>query len=187
MRKILLTAILSVTLWAEAGIYIAAGGTVFNEDFTFNSEGFATNEMSAVYQGGKFKIGYGDRNAYAIEVGLSYGEYDKNIFSDDDGAQIFVDIDIIKAFDFDIGFYPFIKFGFGAGNLKIDRILDSSVASGSFQAGGGFFLPLFGSDFELEASAVYRWKHFEGIDLVGDPADIESTVLEPYIGLGYRF
>ncbi len=187
MRKILLSVFFSAVLWAESGVYIGAGGTMYNEDFTFNSTGFASNEMSATYQGSKIKIGYGERKAYAIEFSLSYGEYDKNIFSDDDGAQVFVDIDIIKAFDTDIGFYPFIKFGFGVGNLKIDRVLDSSVASGSFQVGGGFFIPIFGGDFELEASAVYRWKNFEGIDLVGDTAEIDSSVIEPYIGLGYRF
>jgi len=187
LRKILLTALVSTALWAEAGIYLGAGGTIYNEDFTFESPGFSPNEMSATYQGGKIKIGYGDRKAYAVEFSLSYGEYDKNIFSDNDGEQFFVDIDIVKAFDFDIYAYPFIKFGFGAGKLTIDRQLNSSVTSGSFQAGGGFFIPLFGSDFELEASAVYRWKNFEGIDFVGDPAEIDSTVIEPYIGLGYRF
>jgi len=187
LRKILLTVLFSAALWAEAGVYIGAGGTIYNEDFIFNSTGFAANEMSATYQGAKVKVGYGDRKAYAIEFSLSYGEYDKNIFSDNDREQFFVDIDIVKAFDFDIYVYPFIKFGFGAGKLKIDRKLDSSITSGSFQAGGGFYIPLFDSDFELEASAVYRWKHFEGIDLVGDPADIESSMIEPYIGLGYRF
>ncbi|RLA70197.1 MAG: hypothetical protein DRG24_07260 [Epsilonproteobacteria bacterium] len=187
MKKLFLTLFLSAVLWAEAGIYIGAGGTIFSENFTFNSSGFATNEMSSTYTGAKFKIGYGDREAYMIEFGLSYGEYDKNIFSDDDGMQLFVDVDIIKAFDFGIGAYPFFKFGFGAGNLKIARTLNSSIASGSFHGGGGIYIPLFETDFEVEVSAIYRWKHFEGINLVGEPADIDSNLIEPYIGLGYRF
>ncbi len=186
MKKLILIILMSVAAWAQAGIYTGFGTSYSSEHFTAISTGFEEKTMSAAMQSVKVKAGYGVRGGYAIEVALGYGEYDKNIFSDNDGEFISLDLDIIKSFDFDLGFQPFIKLGFGAGYMTVDRVLESSLANGSFQVGGGVYIPL-GSSFEIEMNVIYRGRNWENVDLIGDPAEVSTSVVEPYIGLNYRF
>jgi hypothetical protein len=173
-------------LQAEPTVHFGLGGIVGTESFRVNNPGLSARTESALLQGVQFKAGYGDIRGYAVEFDVGYGRYDKNIFSDKDTDYIYFDVSLIKAFDFDMGFYPFFKLGFGTGELEIRRTETKSISSGSFFAGAGVYLPV-GYGFDLEASAIYRDKSWGGLDMIGAEVKSTSTLIEPYVGLNYRF
>lgn len=171
---------------AEPTVHLGLGAAGGSEAFSVKNPGQEAQHMDAVLQAVQFKAGYGDIAGYAIEFDLGYGRYDKNIFSSKDTDYIYFDLSLIKAFDFDIGFYPFFKLGFGTGELEIRRTLAHSLSSGSFFAGIGAYLPIaFGFDAEL--SAIYRDKSWEDLDMVGAQVQSGSYIIEPYLGINYRF
>ena len=173
-------------LLAESTVHFGLGGIVGSESFSVQNPGVDKLTTSAMLQGVQFKAGYGDIRGYAVEFDIGYGRYDKNIFSDKDTDYIYFDLSLIKAFDFDIGFYPFFKLGFGTGELEVRRTETNSVSSGSFFAGAGVYLPI-AYGFDLEASAIYRDKSWEGLDMIGAQVKTRSTLIEPYLGVNYRF
>ena len=173
-------------LQADATVHFGLGGIVGSESFSVKNPGQGTQTTSAILQGVQLKAGYGNIRGYAVEFDLGYGRYDKNIFSEKDTDYIYFDVSLIKAFDFDIGFYPFFKLGFGTGELEVRRTLTNSVSSGSFFAGGGLYLPI-GYGFDLEASVIYRDKSWEGLDMVDTKVKTTSSLVEPYLGVNYRF
>jgi len=173
-------------LQAEPLMYVGLGGITGTETFSVKNPGEGTQKENATLAGVQFKAGYGSIRGYAVEFDIGYGQYDKNIFSDKDTTYIYFDVSLIKAFDFDIGFYPFFKLGFGAGELEVRRTLTNSLSSGSFYGGMGAYVPV-GAGFELEVSAIYRDKSWEGLDMVGTNVKTTSYIIEPYIGLNYRF
>ena len=185
-RLLVILALCSGALWAEALVYFGAGGIATTEVFTVKNPGQTEQERSTLFTAGQLKAGYGDIRAYAVEVNLGYGRYDKNIFSYKDSDYVYFDLSMIKAFDFGIGFYPFFKLGFGAGELGLSRTLANSISSGSFFGGLGAYVPL-GYGFDLELSVIYRNKNWEGLDMIGDEVKSDSYLFEPYFGLNYRF
>jgi len=185
-RFLVITALCLGVLHADATLHVGLGGIAGSENFRVENPGTSDRTTSATLQGVQLKAGYGDIRAYAVEVDLGYGRYDKNIFSERDTDYIYFDISLIKAFDFDMGFYPFFKLGFGAGELEVRRTLTKSVSSGSFFAGLGAYLPL-GLGFDLEASVIYRAKSWEDADMISNQTETASSIFEPYIGINYRF
>lgn len=176
----------AAALQAAPGVYLGLGGVSTTEYFTVKNPGTASREDKAMLQAVQVKAGYGDITAYAVELDFGYGYYDKNIFSVDDSYYIYADLSLIKAFDFDIGVYPFFKLGFGTGELEIRRSTADSVSSGNFFGGIGFYWPL-AWGFDLEASAVYRAKSWEDLWMVGAVTESSSHTVEPYVGFNYRF
>jgi hypothetical protein len=173
-------------LQAEPTVHFGLGGVVGTEYFTVTNPGQSAQNEKAMFQGVQLKAGYGDIRAYAVEFDVGYGAYDKNIFSDKDTGYVYFDISLIKAFDFDMGFYPFFKLGMGTGELEVRRTLAHSLSSGSFFGGLGAYVPI-GKGFDLEASAIYRFKSWEDLDMIGAQIQSSSYFIEPYLGINYRF
>jgi hypothetical protein len=183
VKKFLLSTFFTSALMAEPALYVGLVGGFAQETFTLGSQ-----ESYAEAPTYKIQAGYGDISAYAVEVGLSYVDYTTNIFSPegDDGYALSFDIYIIKSFDFDIGFYPMLKAGFGLGNQQVDRELESSLNSGSFNFSGGLYYPV-GEHVDIEAGVEYKIKSWESITLISSKADVSSSVLTPYLGINFRF
>lgn len=173
-------------LHADATIHFGLGAVAGSENFSVENPGTDTREETALLQGVQLKAGYGDISSYAVEVDLGYGRYDKNIFSNKDTDYLYFDISLIKAFDFDAGFYPFFKLGFGTGELEVRRTVTKSLSSGSFFGGLGVYWPV-GYGFDVEASVLYRDKSWEDLDMIGDQVESTSYLFEPYLGVNYRF
>lgn len=173
-------------LQADPTLYVGVGGIGGSESFNVKNPGLKDEQTQAVISGVQFKAGYGDRSAYAVEFDLGYARYDTNIFSSEDTDYYYFDLSLIKAFDFDIGFYPFFKLGYGTGELEIKRTLANSLSSGSFFGGIGAFIPLL-EYVDLEISGIYRVKSWEDLDLIGSYVETSSHLFEPYVGVNFRF
>lgn len=179
--------VLLLSAWLQATeLYVGLGGTYVSEAFRVENPGVSPREKDVNFQGLFIKGGYGDIDAYAVEIALGYGRYDKNIFSEKDSDYLSIDFSLIKAFDFGIGVYPYGKVGFGAGELEVKRELHRSRSSGSFFAGGGLYLPL-GSGIDAELAVLYRDRSWEDVEMIGAQTQTRSLRFEPYFGLNYRF
>lgn len=172
------------TLFADATPYIGTHIGIYTEKF---SEIDATSSSSLA----NIKIGYGDRKAYAVELSLDYLNNNAKIFSSapstsSDGDKIGFNINLIKAFDFDIYALPFIKVGFGSGVHNIDRELQKSLAFGSFQLAFGTYLPL-NKHFDLETGYEVRHISYEAINTITTKTSYNSVMNTMYFGINYRY
>lgn len=182
MRKIIIASLILNTLaFGEPQVFLGFGGGSLTEKLSSTS----IDKTVGGYHG-KVTAGYGDRKAYLVQIGLNYFEYDDNVFSDNDGYNLYLDVDLIKAFDFGIGFYPFVKAGFGAGKMKVTRTVQSELGNGDFHLGGGFYVPL-GHYADLELSFVSRGKNWERVNLIATEEEASSASIEPYFGINFRY
>ena len=180
MKKIILFSLLLTSLWAsEAKVYTGFSGGYMQEAF---SDDITTNEAEM----GKFKIGYGIREAYAIEFSLEYLKNQSTLFSTsgEDGDKFGLSVELVKAFDWDIFVLPYFKAGFGAGFFDIQHATKSSLNYGTYNLGLGFFIPI-NEHFDVEVGYDYKYVSYEKIEATGK--DITSHLNGGYIGFNVRF
>ncbi len=183
MKKIILFLLLISSLYSESQVYFGASYGFFDEKF---NEGI---EAESSTQAVKVKAGYGVRSAYAVEFSLEYIDNKSKIFSSSDeldGKKYGMNIELLKAFDFNIYIFPFIKAGFGGGFLKIDRVLQDELFYGSYNLGTGFFIPI-NKTFDIELGLDYKYNTYKSIDTVAKKIMYRSNVNNAYIGFNIRY
>ncbi len=184
MKKITLFLLLLTTLFADVAPYIGTHIGVYTENF---SKLVATSSSALA----NIKLGYGNSKGYAVEFSLDYLNNDAKIFSSvpsttKDGNKIGFNVSLIKVFDFDIYALPFVKIGFGSGVEDIDRVLQSSLAFGSFQLTLGTYIPL-KHHFNLELGYEARANSYEGINTIATKTSYNSVMNTLYFGINYRY
>lgn len=185
LKKILLFLLLLPSLYADAQIYIGAGAAAFSEDFNNGVEAKGSAKSA------KFKIGYGDRAAYGVEFSLDYVQTESKIFSSSnavssDGNRYGINVELVKAFDFDIYVLPFFKAGFGTGFLDINRETQKSLRYGSYNLSFGTLLPI-NKNLDFELSYDYKYTSYEAIDTISEKIRYESNVNTAYFGFNIRY
>jgi len=182
LKKLLyLLPLLSSLVLAEAKIY-------FGTAYTYNSESLSYNGSDKSFQnnGARIKIGYGDIRAYAVEFSLEYIDNKEAVFAANDGEKIGFNLELLKAFDWDIYVYPFFKAGFGAGYLKTDAdIVNQSLTYGSWNLGTGIFIP-YNESFDIELAYEYKTLSYQKTDpaLTQSPSSDLNSI---YFGVNFRF
>jgi opacity protein-like surface antigen len=180
VKIFILFPLLLTSLYSDAQFYIGSAIGYYNELFKAN-----TSIESSSYLA-NFKVGYGERKAYAIELSYNYLDNQSKIFSANDGAKNELDINLIKSFDFGTYIIPFIKAGFGSGYMDIDRKLQSSLHYGSFNLGTGLFIPI-NKHFDLEIAYEYKYISYEAIELINEKTNYNSNSNSTYFGFNVRF
>ena len=180
MKKILLFSLLITSLYSDAKIYLGASVGGYLEQLDSNSKS-ATTEMITL------KAGYGDIKAYAVEFSLDYINNKTALFASGDGVKYGMNVSLLKSFDFDLFFIPFVRGGFGAGKMDSNaKANKNSLAYGSFNLGIGSFIPLSDS-FDLEVGYDYRAVTYEKADAGNSTSISKSNVNQLYVGVNYRF
>mgnify|MGYP002639518430 FL=1 len=185
MKKIMLFLLLVSSTYAESPkTYLGASFGYLNENFTNADAQASMNSM-------KFKAGYGERKAYAVEFSLDYAQSKAKIFSSSnnvssDGDRYGLNIDLVKGFDFDVYVLPFVKAGFGAGRMRVDRELQDKLSYGAFSVGAGFLIPI-NEHFDLEVVCDYKKTSYEKINLISSQIRYESNLNVLYFGFNTRF
>ena len=185
MKKIILFLLLLSSLFGEAKFYIGSSYGMLEEEFTDDIDAQSSTSVVTV------KAGYGVREAYAVELALEYIDTQSKIFSSNsdtefDGAKYGMNVSLLKAFDLDIYILPFIKAGFGAGSLTIERIMQNKLYYGSFNVGTGFFIPI-AKNFDFELGYDYKYTSYEAIDTIAEKLSYQSHINIAYLGLNVRF
>jgi len=133
-----------------------------------------------------FKIGFGKQNGYAIELSLDYITNDANIFSDKDSDKYHFNLELLKAFDLDTFFYPYLKVGFGVGFMEVQRSTQSTLNFGSYNAGLGCFIPI-SEHVDLELGYVYKSISYEQLNLLDQQLQLKTDGHNSYAGFNFRF
>jgi len=180
-KTILLLLIISSLLYAEATVYFGTGYAYTSEAIQYENFNQTINNNAA-----RLKIGYGDRDAYAIEFSLDYIDNKSSIFDEGDGKKYGFNIELLKAWNFNIFANPFLKAGFGSGYLETPAdIHNASLTYGSWNLGAGFFIPI-NKNFDIEVAYEYKYISYQKLDnnLTINPT---SSLNVGYIGINYRF
>lgn len=179
MKKLVLISLLLTSLYSDAKLYMGAGYSGYAESL---NDGDLTNSSSAY----KIKAGYGIRESFAVEFSLDY--IDNTVTNEIPwSAKYGFNVELIKAFDFGIYVNPFLKAGFGAGILD-NRSNDSmSKTYGSFNLGGGMYIPL-SESYDIEVSYSYNNLSYEKNEADKlQSFNQTSHVNIVYIGINSRF
>lgn len=164
--------------FADVTPYVGAGYSFYHENVT--NENLSADANMAV-----LKIGYGERKTYTIEFSLDYIDNNKNIAGKNDGVKYGFNVDLIKAFDFDIYVLPYFKVGLGMGKMLSQADIDGDLTYGSFNLGAGFFIP-FNQHFDIELGYDYRYLSYEKLN-EEDSNYPKTHVNIGYLGINYRF
>jgi hypothetical protein len=181
LKKIILFLILISSLYAnqsDAKIYLGTSYGYLNETFS------ESEYDSISLQTAKVKIGYGIRDSYAVEFSIDYTQKDKDVFSSKDGDRYGLNLELMKAFDFDIYINPFFKGGFGAGYLDIDNSSNSSLSYSSYNLAVGCFIPV-NEHLDFELGYSYKFTSYEKIQ--EGVKELNSHVNIGYLGVNVRF
>lgn len=176
MKKITLFLLLFTTfLLGESKLYIGTGvgyaDVVTKTSSSAQEEKFGEDTL-------RLKIGYGDIKAYAVEFSADYMNSDPKKYA--------FDISVLKAFDLDIYVNPFAKVGFGGGVLDNRDNTDKSLTYGSFNLGGGIFIPI-SEYFDAELAYEYKNRSYQKIDENDGTESRTSHVNFVYLGLNFRY
>jgi opacity protein-like surface antigen len=176
---LLIFTLFSISVYGDSKIYVGLG-------YSNTTEKFDDIDAQSSSDSAQIKIGYGMREAYAIELSLYGVQNESNIFSSNDGDKVGADIELVKAFDLNTFIYPFFKAGFGTGYMEVQRELQDKLNYGSFNFGVGAFVAL--SDaIDLEASYKYKSISYESVDMVSELVNYKSNASIGYFGINARF
>lgn len=176
MKKIAIILLLLSSLYADAKIYTGASYGYLNE--SFSAENAKANSVGVA----KIKVGYGDIKGYAVEFSLDYSAADSNYLSSEIAPRYAMNIDLVKAFDFDIYINPFFKAGMGSGYLESTE--NGKLAFGSFKVGAGTFIPI---NYYLDLELGYEYKYVSYEKLKDAVSSELSDVNIIYAGFNVRF
>jgi Outer membrane protein beta-barrel domain len=174
-KIILLSLLLSSFVFAESKIYMGTGYGYTNTQTNFANSSVEQTTSSDLI---RVKAGYGIREAYAVEFSIDYINSNPKKYA--------FDISLIKAFDWGIYVNPFVKAGFGAGILDNRDNANKSLTYGSFNLGGGIYIPM-GEHFDLEFSYEYKNRSYEKVNELEGTESRASHVNLAYLGFNVRF
>ena len=159
------------------------GYDLYTESYTASASSLPSSTDNAV----KLKVGYGIREAYAVEFSLDYVDHASYEEAPQTGkAKYGFNIALMKAFDWNIFINPYIKAGFGAGILDNQGKKDKSLTYGSFDLGTGIFIPI-NSSYDIELGYEYKHLTYQKEDDQKLTEKNESNVNTIYLGINVRF
>lgn len=160
---------------------MGAGGGIYNETLDDTLSTSISANMARV------KVGYGVREAYAIEFSVDYIDNSEVLFAADDGARYGLNVELIKAFDWGIYINPFVKVGFGMGYMETTvKAGEDSLSYGTYNLGLGTFIPV-NEHLDFELTYDYKYTSYQKLQQLSD-ADIQKSMSHTgYIGVNVRF
>ncbi|MEA3370122.1 MAG: outer membrane beta-barrel protein [Campylobacterota bacterium] len=182
MKKIILFSLFISSLYADAKIYMGGGYGIYDETLTL----YSGQESTISANMATLKVGYGIREAYAIEFSVDYVDNTQELFAINDGAKYALNVELIKAFDLGIYVNPFIKVGFGMGYMETAvKEKDDSLSFGTYNLGLGTFIPI-GEYVDLELAYNYKYTSYQKSISTEDESET-SMVNVGYLGLNFRY
>ena len=168
---------------------MGVGGGVYSETLDNIDNTNITANMARV------KVGYGIREAYAIEFSVDYVDNKEELFDPADGTRYGLNVELIKAFDWGIYVNPFVKAGFGMGYMETEASYeDDSLSFGTYNLGLGMYIPI-GENLDLELAYDYKYTSYQKIktynpieDKTETPDDVQKSMSHTaYLGVNVRF
>ena len=182
IRILFILSFLYLSLFAEAAAYIGFSIEDSTEFFVLEDK----DPVDASTPQYKIKAGYGDIGGYTVEASFSYMDYATNVFSENDGAALMLDITLYKGWDVGYNLYPYVGVGIGMGDMEVDRQLESSLTFSSFNFGAGLRYVI-SNTYDFDLGVNYKLRTWQTISLVADNINVTSHLVNPYLGINYHF
>ena len=181
MRFFSLLAFFYISLYAEASAYFGLSIEDSTEFFVLEDE--TRNASTPQY---KVKAGYGDIGGYSVEASFSYMDYATNIFSENDGKALMLDITLYRGWDVGYNLFPYIDAGIGMGEMDVTRELEGSLSFSSFNFGAGLRYVI-NHTYDFDIGINYKLRTWQTISLVSNNINVTSHLVNPYIGINFHF
>lgn len=181
MRLLSLLVLFYVSLFAEAAAYFGLSLEDSTEFFVLDDQ---TRDASTPQY--KIKAGYGDIAGYSVEASFSYMDYATDIFSENDGKALMLDITLYKGWDLGYNLYPYIDAGIGMGEMDVERTLEDSLSFSSFNFGAGMRYVI-NHTYDFDIGLNYKLRTWQTISLVSHRINVTSHLVNPYVGINFHF
>lgn len=192
MKKIVLATLLTSGLMAaDSGLYVGVeyGAAKNNTTQDWNSGSY---EGDNNYKDIKLKVGGGTDGEVKFQATLSFITFDEYVFSNKSKDTIEFGVDIIKEFEVEPSFYPFLKIGLGTGSMDVDPAIysEDSIIGVSFNFGAGVSYKVI-DHLYLLAGVDYVGRKWQDIEYssgfsTGTVSTTDSA-FKPYVGANYSF
>lgn len=138
----------------------------------------------------KLKVGAGEDGGVKLQGRLSFISYDESIFDDTNKDYVEFGLDLIKEFEVNKQFYPFIKGGMGVGSMDVEGYTEDSILAVSFNLGAGLSFKAT-DNISLLAGVDYVYRKWQDIEYTygWSTVTVSTTddALKPYIGVNFQF
>jgi hypothetical protein len=174
LKKLIYSILLgSVTLSAAGssqyvGVSFVGGHSLIDQKVSVHGQGSQTNAIDPNLYGGKINLGIDNGENVRTNIYLGIEKFDKDIYSDvakddvvlasgRDGLLWSVGFDIIKGYDIESDYEPYLLGGADFGFMPVDGYAQKWPKNVGLKFGGGSFLHM-GDALELQMGAYYKYR-----------------------------
>lgn len=191
MKKVMLAIMLASGLMAASeGLYMGLEYGKASNSQTFiltDSYDSISADIDNDYSDVKIKIGNGADGGWKMQGTFSIIDYDQGIYDYDNNALYEIGFDFIKEFEVAPSVYPFLKVGFGGGQMETSMTIDDVMYRYNLNAGIGLSYKA-SEHFYLLIGADYIWGKWSDVDLgYGLTLETKDRAFKPYVGVNYQF
>jgi len=189
MKKIITTILLSAGLLStqalaeESKMYVGLDiGTSLN---SFTVDG--GDDLDSDSTNFKLKYGYHLQDNLRVQGYYQYESYDDGVYNQPSSATLNeLGVDVIKAFDIDSAWSPFVQGGLGYGMMSVDEYSESSATEFGVKIGGGIMYAI-NPSYELVGGLDLQYRNWT--DIVNDSGAhaVTGTTTQFYIGGNFHF
>ena len=143
------------------------------------------------YKDIKLKVGAGEDGGVKLQGTLSFISYDETSFDKTNKDYIEFGLDLIKEFEVNKQFYPFIKGGMGVGAMDVEGYTEDSILAVSFNLGAGLSFKAT-DNISLLAGVDYVYRKWQDVEnkfgwLGTVTRSTADSGIKPYIGVNFQF
>ena len=179
---------------ALADVYVGVeyGAASNTHEVEANLLGYrASGEADNDYKDIKLKVGAGEDGGVKLQGTLSFISYDETIFDATNKDYIEFGLDLIKEFEVNKQFYPFIKGGMGVGSMDVEGYAEDSILAVSFNLGAGLSFKAT-ENVALIAGIDYVYRKWQDVEYrYGSSTlltvSVTDDAVKPYIGVNFQF
>ena len=185
MKKIVLATMLASGLMADSGLYIGLDYGKASNTHTFSLASYAAHADND-YSNLKLKIGGGTDGEWKFQGTLDKIDYKIGVFDTENNSLYEIGFDIIKEFEVTKELYPFIKIGFGAGQMSTTFTTEGRMNEVYFSGGAGLSYKATSNVYIL-AGADYIARRWNDVAIGAYTLETNDKAIKPYIGVNYKF
>ena len=173
------------TLFADTNIYVGVDYAKASNTNTY--EGVRSVDDDNDFSDLSLKVGAGEDGGLKAQLRFDIVSYDEGVFNANKNESLYeIGIDVLKEFEVNKSFFPFIKVGLGYGSMSVEGFSESSIGEVSFNAGVGLSYKAL-DHFYVMGGVDYVGRAWQDITVGTSTVSTTSSATKLYVGLNYAF
>ena len=190
MKKIWQSALVAVLLggsliYADTNIYVGVDYAKASNTNT-HEMGSSSIDKSNDFSDLSFKVGAGENGGLKAQLRFDIINYDEGVFDRNNNALVEIGLDVIKEFQVNQSFFPFIKLGIGVGSMDVEGYSESAISEISFNAGVGISYKAL-EHLYVMGGVDYVGRSWQDISYLNSTISTTSSGTKLYLGVNYAF